>query len=356
MARQAPNAMPIATDSAFLKRIPKAELHCHLDGSIRPATLAELAREHGVGLPDSDPEAVRAYMRVDNAHNLEEYLQRFEVTLSVLQSSESLERAAYELAEDAAADGVLYLEARFAPLLNVRNGLTLGEAIEAPLRGFARAEHEHGIVSRVIVCALRTLAPDVSMQMARLAAEYRQHGVVGFDLAGPERGYPAADHEGAFQHAIAHGLACTCHAGEGWGPDSVRQAVHTCGAKRLGHATRLIEDVALTEDIARRGIALEICLTSNLQTHAAESYAAHPLRRYFDLGLAVILNTDNRLMSDVTLLDEYRHAAEHLDFTAEELCRVALNGFEHAFVERNEKEKLLARARHQVAQLGVPVA
>lgn len=353
MERRAPNAMPIATDSAFLTRIPKAELHCHLDGSVRPATLAELAREHGVRLPDSDPEAVRRYMRVDNAHNLEEYLERFEVTLSVLQTAESLERAAYELAEDAAADGVLYLEARYAPVLNVRNGLTLGEAIEAPLRGFARARADHGIVARTIVCALRTLPPDVSMQMARLAAEYRPHGVVGFDLAGAERGHPAADHEAAFQHAIAHGLACTCHAGEGWGPDSVRQAVHTCGAKRVGHGTRLIEDVALTREVAQRGVALEICLTSNLQTHAAESYAEHPLRRYFDLGLAVVLNTDNRLMSDVTLVDEYRHAAQHLAFTAEELCRVALNGFEHAFVEHNEKATLIARARQQIAQLGV---
>jgi adenosine deaminase len=347
--------MPVATDRAFLKRIPKAELHCHLDGSIRPATLAELARDNGVRLPDSDPDAVRAYMRVDNAHNLEEYLQRFEVTLSVLQTAESLERAAYELAEDAAADGVLYLEARYAPLLNVRNGLTLGEAIEAPLRGFARAEREHGIIARSIVCALRTLPADVSMQMARLASEYSSRGVVGFDLAGPERGYPAADHESAFQHAIAHGLACTCHAGEGWGPDSVRQAVHTCGAKRLGHATRLIEDVALTEDVGKRGVALEICLTSNLQTHAAESYSAHPLRRYFDLGLAVVLNTDNRLMSDVTLVDEYQHAAQHLDFTAQELCRMALNGFEHAFLEPNEKAKLIARARQGIAELGVTV-
>jgi adenosine deaminase len=345
--------MPIATDTSFLRRIPKAELHCHLDGSIRPATLAELAREQGIALPDYDPDAVRAHMRVDNAHNLEEYLLRFEVTLAALQSSEALERAAYELAEDAHKDGVQYLEVRFAPLLNVRNGLTLGEAIEAPLRGLERAQREYGIVSRIIVCALRTLAPDVSMQMARLAAEFRTHGVVGFDLAGPERGHPAADHEAAFEHAIAHGIACTCHAGEGWGPDSVKQAVHDCGAKRLGHATRLIEDAALMEEVGRRGVALEICLTSNLQTHAAESYAAHPLRRYFDLGLAVVLNTDNRLMSDVTLVDEYKHAAAHLDFTAEELCRVALTGFEHAFVEPNEKATLIARAKKSIAELGV---
>ncbi|MGH7710727.1 MAG: adenosine deaminase [Gemmatimonadaceae bacterium] len=356
MVRRTPNAMPIATDAAFLQRIPKAELHCHLDGSLRPATLSELARAHGLQLPDWDPEAVRKYMRVDNAHNLEEYLERFEVTLAVLQTSEALERAAYELAEDAAADGVQYLEVRYAPILNVRNGLTLGEAIEAPLRGLARAERTHGVVARTIVCALRTLAPDVSMQMARLAAEYRGHGVVGFDLAGAERGHPAADHEAAFQHAIAHGLACTCHAGEGWGPDSVRQAVHACGAKRLGHGTRLLEDAALTDEVAQRGIALEICLTSNLQTHAAASYAAHPLRRYFDLGLPVVLNTDNRLMSDVTLVDEYRHAAQHLDFTAEELCRIALTGFEHAFVEPNEKVTLIERARRRIADLGVTIA
>ncbi|MGQ0539389.1 MAG: adenosine deaminase, partial [Gemmatimonadaceae bacterium] len=308
--------------------------------------------EYAVALPDYDPEAVRNYMRVDNAHDLEEYLERFSVTLSVLQTAEALERAAYELAEDALRDGVRYLEVRYAPVLNVRNGLTLGAAVEAPLRGLARAQSEYGIVSRVIICALRTLAPEISMQMARLAAEFRPHGVVGFDLAGAERGHPAADHEGAFQHAIAHGLSCTCHAGEGWGPDSVRQAVHDCGAKRLGHATRLVEDVALMNEVRARGIALEICLTSNLQTRAAATYAEHPLRRYFDQGLAVVLNTDNRLMSDVTLVDEYRHAAEHLDFSLAELCRVALNGFEHAFLEPAEKGALLERARSEVAALG----
>ena len=149
----------------------------------------------------------------------------------------------------------------------------------------------------------------------------------------------------------AHGLACTCHAGEGAGAHSVREAVYACGAQRIGHATRLIEDAALTEDLNERHVALEICLTSNVQTHAAESYEAHPFRRYFDAGMNVVLNTDNRLMSGTTLTDEYIHAAERLDFSFDELCAVALNGFESAFLSDDERAMLIRKAKADIAVL-----
>ena len=173
----------------------------------------------------------------------------------------------------------------------------------------------------------------------------------GFDLAGGERGHPAAAHAAAFAFAQEHGLACTCHAGEGAGADSVREAVYACGASRLGHATRLIEDPALTEYVNERRIALEICLTSNVQTKAAQSYEVHPFRRYFDAGMNVVLNTDNRLMSGTTLTDEYVRAATHLDFTFDEHARVALNGFESAFVSDDERAALVARARADIATI-----
>ncbi|HET9003388.1 MAG TPA: adenosine deaminase [Gemmatimonadaceae bacterium] len=337
-------------DRELLRRLPKAELHCHLDGSVRPATLLDLGREQGVAMPAPTEESLREYMIVRDARSLEDYLARFDVTLSVMQTEAALERIAYELAVDASAEGVRYLEVRYAPVLNIRRGLALGAAVEAPLRGLARAEREQGIIGRLIVCGIRNMSPEVSLELARLAVAYRREGVVGFDLAGGESGNPASRHLKAFEYARCHDMACTCHAGEGDGAASVREAVHVCGANRIGHATRLIEDEALTEYVNDRRIALEICLTSNVQTRAAASYETHPLRQYFERGLNVVLNTDNRLMSGTTLVDEYEHASR-IGFDFDELARMALNGFESAFLPFEERRILVDRAKAEVAAL-----
>lgn len=337
--------------SELLRRLPKAELHCHLDGSLRPETMLELAREQRVTMPEDDAEALRDYMRVDDARNLEDYLARFGHTLSVMQTAEAMERIAYELAEDCAREGVRYLEARYAPILNVEGGLTLAEAVEAPLRGLARAEREYGIVARVIVCGIRNMDPSVSLELARLAVDYKSRGVVGFDLAGGEAGNPAELHKAAFDYAFEHGLPCTCHAGEGAGAESVAAAMHQCHAHRIGHGTRLIEDPALMAEAKRAGIAIECCLTSNVQTHAVEHLDEHPLRRYFDAGLKVSLNTDNRLMSGTDLVTEYGLAAKHQGFGFDELCRLARAGFENAFLPEAERAALLARIDGEIATL-----
>ena len=337
--------------SELLRRLPKAELHCHLDGSVRPETLLELAREYEQPVPRDDAESLREYMRVDDARSLEDYLARFDVTLGVMQTEEALARIACELSVDAARDGVRYIEVRYSPVLNTRGGLTLGAAVEAPLRGLERAEREGGAMARVIICGLRHLEPEVSLELARLAVAYKHRGVVGFDLAGGELGNPASRHAAAFAYARAHDLACTCHAGEGADAASVREAVHLCGAHRIGHATRLVEDESLTQYVNDRRIALEICLTSNVQTRAVDSYESHPLRRYFDRGMNVVLNTDNRLMSGTTLTDEYAHAARALGFDFDELARIALNGFESAFLPWEQREQLVARARTEIAAL-----
>jgi len=236
-------------------------------------------------------------------------------------------------------------------VLNVKRGLTLGEAIEAPLRGLERARRDGGAIGRVIVCGLRHLSPDVSLELARHAVDYKDRGVVAFDLAGGELGNPAAPHAAAFAYAREHELACTCHAGEGADASYVREAVHVCGANRIGHATRLYEDESLTQYVNDRRIALEICLTSNVQTHAVESYEEHPLRRYFDRGMNVVLNTDNRLMSGTTLTDEYLWAAKALGFTFDELAEIAVNGFASAFLPWQEREALVERARSEIATL-----
>ncbi|MEO5817592.1 MAG: adenosine deaminase [Gemmatimonadaceae bacterium] len=343
-------ALPALTRE-LLRRLPKAELHCHLDGSVRPQTMLDLGIELDKPMPANDEQSLCEYMIVDDAVNLEDYLERFAITLSVMQTEAALERIAYELAEDSARDGVRYIEVRYAPVLNVREGLSLEQAVEAPLRGLARAEADHGIKGRVIVTAIRNMSPSVSHELAELAVAYRHKGVVGFDLAGGEAGNPAKAHKRAFDHARSHDMACTCHAGEGDGAESVREAVHVCGAHRIGHATRLIEDTSLTDYCNDRRIALEICLTSNVQTHATESYETHPFREYYDRGLNVVLNTDNRLMSGVTLTDEYLHAAESLDFTFDELARVALNGFESCFLPYEERMRLVADAVRDISAL-----
>ena len=343
--------MPLSIFSSKLRQLPKAELHCHLDGSVRPSTLLELGREARVQMPKHTPEELAEFMRVDDARTLEDYLRRFDVTVSVMQTDEALERIAYELAEDAAEDGVRYIEVRNAPILNVVRGLTLVQAIEAPLRGLRRAEKEFGIIGRFIICALRHYTPEDSLAMAQLAVEFKNEGVVAFDLAGGEKGNPAARHVEAFRYAREHNLAVTVHAGEGDGAESVREAVHICGANRIGHGTRLIEDPELTQYVNDRRIALEICLTSNVQTRVADSYEAHPLREYFDRGLNVTLNTDNRLMSGTTLTDEYVHAAEHLGFTVDELAGIALNGFESAFLPWEERVMLIEEASDRIEEL-----
>ena len=345
--------MTIVTRS-LLERLPKAELHCHLDGSVRPETLIELGREYGVPMPSNDADALREYMVVRDAQNLEDYLARFAVTLSVMQTAEAIERIAYELAADAAREGVWYLEVRFAPLLNARGELSSGQALESAIKGLARAEREHHIVSRVLVCALRTLSPSLSLEMARLAVDFRNNGVVGFDLAGAESANPPSAHAAAFEFARSHDLACTCHAGEGDGAASVRDAVHHCCVNRIGHGTRLIEDTELTDYVNDRRIAVEVCLTSNVQTRAAKSLEEHPLREYVRRGLNVVLNTDNRLMSGTTLTDEYHLAADNLGLGFDELSRLALNGFESAFLPWNEREALVARAMKEIDALRGP--
>jgi adenosine deaminase len=346
-----PNRKAAPVTREILRRLPKAELHCHLDGSVRPQTLIDLAREYGTTMPKTDAASLAEYMRVDDARHLEDYLARFATTLSVMQTAPAMERIAFELAEDAFAEGVRYVEARFCPTLNVHGGLRIDEVVQAAMQGLARAERQYGIVGRVIVTALRNNSPAESVALSELALAMRGEGVVGFDLAGGEKGFPAKDHKAAFELALRHGMACTCHAGEGFGPESVRQAVHDCGAQRIGHATHLIQDDGLTEEVKREGIALEICLTSNVQTRAASSYATHPLRAYYDRGMSVVLNTDNRLMSGVNLTDEYAHAANDLGFTFDELSEIALNGFAVAFVDRDIRDQLIAGARATIAQL-----
>jgi len=321
---------PSATDD-WLLRLPKAELHVHLDGSLRPETMLELARERGITLPATDVDGLRAALVANDARSLEAYLRAFDWTVSVMQDAEALERIAFELGEDHADEHVRYAEVRFCPALNTQGGLGSDQVLDAVLRGLARADATFGTRTRVIVCALRHLTVDHALEMAKLAAAYLDHGVCGFDLAGAEAGNPVSRHQAAFDLARDRGVPITIHAGEAFGPESIRQALDLGHAVRIGHGTRLEEDPALLARVRDAGVTLEMCPTSNVQTGAAPSLAAHPLRRYFDAGLSVVLSTDNRLVSGVTLTDEYVHARDALGFEREELAVIARNSFARAF-------------------------
>ncbi|MDX1577546.1 MAG: adenosine deaminase [Gemmatimonadota bacterium] len=343
------------TEAEIRERIhatPKTELHVHLDGSLRPRTILELADEGDVSLPTSDVDELADYLFVRDATRLEDYLARFELTLSVMQWGTALERVAYELCEDAAAENVRYMEIRFSPILHTEEGLPLPETVEASLRGMRRAEEELGIRSRLIICGIRNMSPDVSRDLADLTIGFKDRGVVAFDLAGAEYNYPAKKHKNAFYMVRNANIGATIHAGEAYGPESIHQAIHYCGAQRIGHGTRLYEDPDLMTYVNDFRIPLEICLTSNVQTRAVPDFESHPVRRYYDEGLVVSLHTDNRLMSRTTVTEEYVRAWRHLDFQPAEIARMIRNGFESAFLHRAEKLALLDAVDPALAELG----
>jgi adenosine deaminase len=335
----------------LLRRLPKAELHVHFDGSLRPATLLELARRAGVPLPASDAASLARYMLVDDARNLEDYLRRFDLTVAVLQTPDAIERVAFEMVEDAAADGIRYLEVRYCPSLSTKGGLTLSQVFEAELRGLRRGEAEFGVRTGVIACSLRHFEPAKSAEIARSAVEFRGHGVVAFDLAGGEAGRPPSVHAEAFDLAAEGCLGITVHAGEAAGADSIAEAVHRCHADRIGHGTRLFENRLLRDYLRDRRTTIETNLTSNVQTRVVARVAEHPVREYYDAGVAVTLCTDNWLMSGVSLSREYWLAHTELGFTAGEIRELILNGFRGAFLPWPEKQQMLAGVSDELSAL-----
>jgi adenosine deaminase len=268
-----------------------------------------------------------------------------------MQTADALERIAYELAEDSARENVRYIEVRFCPVLNARGGLDGRAVVEAVLSGLRRAEAEHEITTNVIICALRSMPIRTSIEMAELAVSFRDRGVVAFDLAGAEHGHPPIEHQAAFQVAADANMGITVHAGEAFGPASIQQAVHYCNARRIGHGTRLWEDPDLMGYVNDYRIPIEVCLTSNVQTGAAPSLEEHPLRLFYEHGLVVTLNTDNRLMSGTTMTDEFMAAHQSLGFTWSELCHLSMMGFESAFLPYGDRSGLAAAMAEEIGAL-----
>lgn len=325
-------------------RWPKTDLHCHLDGSLRPASLVELGREAGHAVGALGPEAARALVAAGpGSRSLPEYLEAFATTVAVLQTEEALERAAFELVEDAAAESVWWLELRFCPFLHRERGLSLESVTSAVARGARRGAEATGVGAGVILSAMRNRPPSETMTMVELAGALRAEGVVGVDLAGPEAGYSAAEHAEAFRAAGRAGLGVTIHAGEADGPESVWAALDACAAVRVGHGCRAVEDPKLVGALRERRVLVEVCPLSNLQTGAVRALEAHPMRALREAGVAVTVATDNRLITGTTVSDELERVVSALGWGRREATELVFAGFEGAFTDG--AETLTARAR-----------
>lgn len=349
--------MPATLPKDLFRKLPKTDLHVHLDGSLRLSTILELAREGGIELPADDEAGLAKAMHVgENTGSLVKYLEAFDITLRVLQTEAGLYRAAYELAQDAATENVRYMEVRYSPMLHTQRGLKHTRVVETVLKGLAEAQRDHGIRSKLILCGIRNISPESSLAMAELVVAYKGRGVVGFDLAGAEDDHPAAHHQAAFDLVRRNNINVTIHAGEAYGPASVAQALHQCGAHRIGHGCRLREDGDLLHYVIDQRIPLECCPSSNLQTGAIETLDTHPLRLYYDLGARVTVNTDNRLITDTTVTDELYVCHEHLGMGLDDIKRVILNGCKSAFLPFHERKRLYDSMSKELDAITAPAA
>jgi adenosine deaminase len=329
-----------------IERAPKVLLHDHLDGGLRPKTVVELAREaHYTGLPTDDPDELREWFIADTpGSDLVRYLEGFAHTVAVMQTKDHIERVANEAALDLARDGVVYAEIRFAPELHLEGGLTLHEVVEAALEGFVRGTNDakvegRTIVVRAILSAMRQA--NLSETIAELAVEFRDRGVCGFDIAGPEDGFPPTHHLRAFHLVQREDFHMTIHAGEAFGLPSIWEAVQFCNAERLGHGVRIADDIVeeggeyrlgrLANFIRDRRIPLEVCPTSNVHTGAAASIAAHPIELLRKLRFRATLNTDNRLMSGISLSSEFETCAKAFGWTLADMEWLTLNAAKSSF-------------------------
>ena len=351
---------------AQVRRAPKVLLHDHLDGGVRPATVIDLARESGYdGLPTTDPDDLAAWFTAGAARgDLVLYLEGFDHTVGVMQTPEALERVAAECAEDLADDGVVYAEIRFAPEQHLEAGLTLDQVVEAVLAGLRRGATDRPVTVGLLLSAMRTAAN--SADIAELALRHRDAGVVGFDIAGSESGSPPSRHLDAFRRIAEANHHITIHAGESFGLPSIWEALQFCGAERLGHGVRIVDDIELGSDgearlgrvahlVRDRRVPLELCPTSNVHSGAAKSIEEHPVGLLMDLKFRITVNTDNRLMSATSLSQEFDQLVNTFGIGWDRIARLTINAMKSAFVPFDERVELLDRViRPAYAELRDP--
>ncbi|MBN1685110.1 MAG: adenosine deaminase [Spirochaetales bacterium] len=338
----------------MIKKIPKVELHDHLDGGLRPQTIVELADEQGVKeLPSRDPDELAAWFhRGADRKSLSLYLEGFAMTVSVMQTREALRRVAYEAMEDLAKQNVVYAEIRFAPIQHLERGLNLEAVVEAVLAGLNEGSKKFNIAYGLILCAMRHQGSDYSLEIAELAVSFQDRGVVGFDIAGDEFGHPPKRHLEAFQYIRNKNFNITIHAGEAFGPESIWQAVQICGTHRIGHGTRLIEDIvahgtriehmgSLAHFLKDKRVPFEMCLSSNLQTGVVKSIEEHPFNMLYKNSFRVLLCADNRLMSNTNLSKEMLLASDSYGLNLRDLEKLSINAMKSAFLHYNDRIRII---------------
>jgi adenosine deaminase len=356
---------------AVIKAVPKVVLHDHLDGGLRVKTILELAQKHNyTALLYDNEEQLGNWFHTAVQGSLEIYLETFAHTVGVMQTPDAIQRVASECAQDLAEDGVVYAEIRFAPELHTAKGLSYREVIDNVLIGFAEGEaaaKAAGKTIRVVALLTAMRMADVSLEIAKLVVEYRDRGVVGFDIAGKEAGYPPTEHIEAFQYLQRNNAHFTIHAGEAFGLKSIWEAIQFCGTERLGHGVRIIDDVTVNNDgtvtlgdlaayVRDRRIPLELCPKSNVDTGAAASIAEHPIGLLRKLNFRVTLNTDNRLMSDTSMSSEMTSLVEAFDYSLRDLEWLTVNGMKSSFLPFDQRLDIInqiikpgyARLREQV--------
>jgi adenosine deaminase len=336
-----------------IRSLPKVLLHDHLDGGLRPETIIELAREQNYkNLPVSSSQELNDWFhQLANTGNLVEYLKCFEHTCAVMQTKSALERVAYEMMEDMKADGVCYVETRFAPVYHLKGGLHLEDTVKAVLKGLEKGKKDFGVGFGLILCGMRNMTD--TLEIAELAVNFRDRGVVGFDLAGEEGGYPPKQHIEAFHFIQRANFNITIHAGEAFGKESIWQAIQWCGAHRIGHATNLKEDIIVDKngnvirfgDLAQymlnKRVPLEICLLSNLHTGAIDKLENHPFGLLFKEKFRVTINTDNRLMSNTSMTKEFMTAIEYFNLTLDDIEKITINAMKSSFIHYDERLKYI---------------
>lgn len=338
----------------IIKSAPKVLLHDHLDGSLRPSTVVELAEKHGfAALPTKDADELGAWFHKGaDTGNLPQYLKGFAFTCGVMQTKEALSRVAYEMLEDRAKDGVCYVETRFSPVFHTSKGLYHDEIVEAVLNGLEEGSRKFNIGYGLLICGMRNMTN--TLEMAELAVNFRNKGVVGFDLAGEEGGYPPKKHIEAFQFCQRENFSITIHAGEAFGKESIWQAIQWCGAHRIGHGTRILDDITfdpktgeiismgdLAQYILDKRIPIEICLVSNLHTGAIKRLEEHPFGILYKNKFRVCLNTDNTLMSNTSMSNEFLTAIKYFNVNLDDLEKLTINAMKSAFIHHNERLKFI---------------
>ncbi len=327
--------------SKIIRDFPKVDLHCHLDGSVRPQTIIDIAIKENIAIPSRELKEFEKSVKVfGECNSLKKYLDKFELPIKVMQKEEDIYRITTELLEDVSKDNVKYIEIRFAPFNHMEKGLKAEEVIEAVLKAMKYGRKKYGVMSNLILCAMRHESVENSKLLFEIGKEYLKNGVVAVDLAGNEQDFPPEIHKEAFDLAEKYGFHCTIHAGETGIEENIIKSIEILHAERIGHGVFAFKDEKVVKYLKDKQIPLEMCITSNVGTKAVESYKTHPIKKYLDEGLIITVNTDNMTVSNVSINDEFNHLMKEQDFTLEDIKKVVKNGIEASFASEDDKNIL----------------